>query len=114
MTTCDMRKTCTRSVTHIGEKGYVYCSVHASDRQGVEHCRKMRAWEIKLVQSGIPLPSYKPIRKPSEKMSKTEIAQFLYRARLYLCNNHADTYRMHTGDNDAAVLLFWAEYAVQQ
>lgn len=62
--TCDMRKECISPVTHIGEKGYVYCSEHALCRKGIERVRKMRVWELKLIQAGQPLPSYQRIRKP--------------------------------------------------
>ena len=64
MATCGMKKGCTNQVTHIGEKGYVYCAECAPLRRGWERCRRMRPWELKLVAAGKPLPSYKPIRKP--------------------------------------------------
>lgn len=58
---CDMSHDCHRPVTHIGEKGYVYCAEHAVDRRrcGWERTRQMRTWEVKLIQQGKPLPSYK-------------------------------------------------------
>lgn len=58
-----MRKTCTAAVTHIGEKGYVYCAEHAvlRRRSGAERTRKMLPWELKLVEQGTPLPNYRPI-----------------------------------------------------
>jgi hypothetical protein len=68
---CDMEKDCVSPVTHIGEKGYVYCAGHVGDRRGVERCRKMRAWEVKLLAEGKPLPSYKPIAK-SKAMAPRE------------------------------------------
>lgn len=63
---CDMKKDCSNPVTHIGEKGYAYCTAHAVTRRqsGYERTRKMRAWELKLLREGKPLPSYKPIPKP--------------------------------------------------
>ena len=61
---CDMDSTCTQPVTHIGEKGYIYCTAHVKNRRYVERCRKMRKWEIDLLKQGKPLPSYKPVRKP--------------------------------------------------
>jgi hypothetical protein len=65
MASCDMRKDCTEAVTHIGSKGYVYCAKHAVDRRqsGYERTRAMRAWELKLIAAGQPLPSYKPISR---------------------------------------------------
>jgi hypothetical protein len=64
--TCDMVKGCTNPVTHIGEKGYVYCAEHVGDRKGVERCRKMRMWELDRVNAGKQLPSYTPRPKPKE------------------------------------------------
>lgn len=61
---CDMSKDCTNNVTHIGSKGYVYCSSCAPLRQRFERTRKMQVWELKLIASGEPLPSYEPILKP--------------------------------------------------
>lgn len=60
---CEMRANCPNEVTHIGSKGYVYCAACAPDRQGIERTRKMRPWELKLIQAGKPLPTYKPISK---------------------------------------------------
>lgn len=65
-TTCDMRKDCLNPVTHIGEKGYVYCAEHAPDRRGIEAVRRMRVWELKVVLGGGQLTSYRPIPKPRE------------------------------------------------
>lgn len=66
---CEMRKDCVEPVTHIGAKGYVYCQEHARARQGWERCRKMAAWELRLIREGSPLPSYCPIRKPAVRIS---------------------------------------------
>jgi hypothetical protein len=64
---CDMKKDCTRPVTHIGHKGYIYCAECAVTRRagGHERCRKMKAWEVALIHEGKPLPSYEPIARPS-------------------------------------------------
>ena len=61
--TCDMRHECTAPVTHIGEKGYVYCAEHVQCRRGVERCRRLRAFELRLLESGHALPWYKPRSK---------------------------------------------------
>jgi len=46
--TCDMDATCTDPVTHIEDKGYVYCSRHAIERRSWGHrCRKLRPSEHK-------------------------------------------------------------------
>lgn len=64
MPTCDMTKDCPNRVTHIGEKGYVYCAACAPLRRGQERTRRMRPWELRLLAAGHPLPSYTPIPKP--------------------------------------------------
>lgn len=63
---CDMKNECTQTVTHIGEKGYIYCAEHAIERRVYvgEHTRKMRKWEIDLIKSGKPLPTYKRLPRP--------------------------------------------------
>lgn len=61
-----MTQECTAPVTHIGSKGYVYCAVHAVQRRGIERTRKMRVWELKLIQAGRQIPSYTPLPKPKE------------------------------------------------
>lgn len=62
---CEMSKECHEPVTHIEEKGFIYCEGHArTRRQYGRHARKMRTWELKLIHAGFPLPSYEPIPKP--------------------------------------------------
>lgn len=53
------------TVTHIGSKGYVYCAACAVRRRqsGYEQTRKMRAWELELINNGKQLPSYRPTTK---------------------------------------------------
>jgi hypothetical protein len=55
----------TGTVTHIGDKGYVYCTPCAQYRRvgGSERVRRMRPWELRLIESGKPVPSYQPISK---------------------------------------------------
>ena len=66
MAQCDMHRDCQNPATHIGCKGWVYCADHAKGRRHYagENCRKMRVWELELIEAGKPLPSYQPIRKP--------------------------------------------------
>lgn len=63
-TTCNMRDDCAEPVTHIGNKGYIYCSSHAVQRHGYERTRKMRPWELRWIAAGLALPSYKPGPEP--------------------------------------------------
>lgn len=51
-------------VTHIGSKGYAYCTDCAAwVRGGGENVRRCAAWEIRLMLAGKTLPSYTPISK---------------------------------------------------
>lgn len=56
--TCDMDRTCTAPVTHIDNKGYVYCATHGVERRDVRPCRKMRPFEVKRIMRGEPLARY--------------------------------------------------------
>lgn len=55
---CDMDHLCGREVTHIGEKGYIYCAFHAIGRRQWERCRKMRPHELNRIRRGQPLTHY--------------------------------------------------------
>lgn len=62
--TCDMEKDCPSPVTMIEEKGYCYCSEHGRARRDWgRRCRKLRPWEVRLLQAGGALPSYRPMPK---------------------------------------------------
>jgi uncharacterized protein len=74
--TCDMKRDCPNPVTHIGEKGFIYCAEHAPGRKRWEHCRQMRPWELKLIDSGTPLPSYEPITLHEYRRRLTAKAEF--------------------------------------
>ncbi len=58
---CDMHERCKMRITHIGEKGYIYCLSGAEQRRGWERVRKLRVWELRLLERGEQVPSYKPI-----------------------------------------------------
>jgi hypothetical protein len=70
--TCDMEKDCTNPVTHIGEKGYVYCAAHSPCRSGWERCRKMAGWERQRIAAGKVLMSYAPITKAESDRREQE------------------------------------------
>ena len=70
--TCDMKKECTNPVTHIGEKGYVYCAEHAPCRSGWERVRKMAGWERARIAAGKVLLSYAPITKAESDRREQE------------------------------------------
>lgn len=56
----------TNVVTHIGNKGYIYCTECALRRResGYEGTRKLHVWEIKLIEQGQQVPSYTYRGKP--------------------------------------------------
>jgi hypothetical protein len=56
---CDMHNDCPHAVTHIGDKGFVYCATHAPCRAGYERTRRMRKWEIAALKAGQAI-SYTP------------------------------------------------------
>ncbi|GGG86892.1 hypothetical protein [Edaphobacter dinghuensis] len=74
---CEMRDDCLNAVTHIGNKGYIYCSVHALERRqsGYERTRRLRVWELKLLRNGDAVPSYTPIKKPRHAASQRRMTR---------------------------------------
>jgi hypothetical protein len=55
---CGMRRECQADVTHIDDKGYVYCREHGIERYSHRRCRQLTAKELRQLRSGIPLSSY--------------------------------------------------------
>ncbi len=57
---CDMMEACAATVTHIDEKGFVYCTGHGDQRKAHRRCRKLRPAEIKKLTAGQTI-SYAPL-----------------------------------------------------
>lgn len=55
---CDMRRGCRQAVTHIDDKGYIYCHAHGVERKGYRPCRLLTPKELKQLKAGMPLASY--------------------------------------------------------
>lgn len=55
---CDMRAACESPVTHLDEKGYVYCAEHGQIRKHSMRCRKLSHEEVRHLESGNPLERY--------------------------------------------------------
>jgi hypothetical protein len=57
---CEMRDDCESPVTHIGSKGYIYCTEHAVLRHDLsyERTRKMTFKELRTIREGHPLEAY--------------------------------------------------------
>ena len=62
---CDGFNSCqSHDITHLDHKGFVYCAKCALIRKDhMRRVRKLRLWELKLIRSGQPVPSYRPISK---------------------------------------------------
>lgn len=45
-------------ITHLDQKGYVYCSGHGARRKQHRACRKLRPWELKRILAGKLLAHY--------------------------------------------------------
>jgi hypothetical protein len=55
---CDMKKECEATVSHIDNKGFVYCEGHGIQRRYFVPCRKPRPAEVKKLEGGVPLKEY--------------------------------------------------------
>lgn len=55
---CDMTHECTEPVTHVDNKGYIYCTAHGISRRDVRPCRKLRPHELNRLRKGQPLTRY--------------------------------------------------------
>jgi len=56
---CDMTADCERPITHLDEKGYIYCTPHGESRRGGGiRCRKLRPYELRRLEAGQQVRSY--------------------------------------------------------
>jgi len=60
---CDGADGCAATVTHIDNKGFIYCTGHGEARRSWLPCRKMRAWEVAKLRAGETI-SYTPKPRP--------------------------------------------------
>ena len=64
---CDMDRECTAPISHIDEKGFIYCREHGIGRRDSgRRCRALARYELARIQDDKPLPTY-------TKMSKLEL-----------------------------------------
>lgn len=56
--TCDMEADCTAPITHLDDKGWVYCTPHGEQRQMSHRCRKLRPHELARINRGDTVRSY--------------------------------------------------------
>ena len=55
---CSGTKECTCPVTHIDEKGFIYCSDHGKLRKMYMRCRKLTKSELKTLEDKKPIKKY--------------------------------------------------------
>jgi hypothetical protein len=55
---CDMVEMCGEEVTHIDEKGYIYCTNHGWARRSWCRCRKLRPHELSRLRRGLQVERY--------------------------------------------------------
>lgn len=99
---CDMTKECTQPVTHIDEKGYVYCTQHGLQRKGTMRCRKLSGPELKQLESGKPLARYSSTGpRGGEIIGKTKSGKPIYDSHDHPAHagftedDHADAMNAH-------------------
>lgn len=46
------------NVTHIDDKGFIYCKPHGENRQRHRNCRKLRANELNRIKAGKTIQKY--------------------------------------------------------
>jgi hypothetical protein len=57
---CDMEAGCAAPVTHLDEKGFVYCKPHGIYRRGGGYrCRALSGRELRQLTAGEPLREYR-------------------------------------------------------
>lgn len=56
---CDMERGCKGEITHIDDKGYIYCRPHGIQRKGYRPCRLLTSKELRQLKAGQPLASYR-------------------------------------------------------
>jgi hypothetical protein len=49
---CDQTASCEGDVTHIDDKGWLYCTPHGEGRRSVRPCRRMTEAEIATLTAG--------------------------------------------------------------
>ena len=55
---CSGEKDCNGNVTHLDDKGFVYCAIHGPIRSTYIRCRKLNTKELAQLKLGKPLKSY--------------------------------------------------------
>lgn len=55
---CDMEKDCDKPVTHIDNKGFIYCEHHGAQRKSSVPCRKLTGKELEQLKAGQPIGKY--------------------------------------------------------
>lgn len=78
---CGMVADCGRPVTHIDEKGFVYCAMHGAQRRNYCRVRALKAFEARRLERGETI-SYTPKRARDYTTQRNAAAA----CSLYGCN----------------------------
>ncbi len=84
---CDMLRECQAPVSHIDEKGFVYCAAHAQQRKAYRRCRKLLVREVRQLASGLPLGSYRRGVGTRLRDSAPDLLTALKAAQARLCED---------------------------
>jgi hypothetical protein len=55
---CEMADDCAGMVTHIDDKGFIYCKPHGEERKLWRRCRKLSSKELKTIKAQGAIASY--------------------------------------------------------
>lgn len=55
---CEMRDDCQQPVTHIDNKGFIYCEEHGFQRRYYHPCRHLRPHELNRLRKGLQVEKY--------------------------------------------------------
>ena len=56
---CQMDWDCKAPIKYIDDKGFIYCRDHGLDRKLYRRCRQLDSKELKLINAGQPIASYR-------------------------------------------------------
>lgn len=60
---CDMVVGCNAAITHLDEKGFVYCAEHGKQRKEYKRCRLLKPRELSVLREGKALTSYSGVAR---------------------------------------------------
>ena len=67
---CDMTTGCAAPVTHVDNRGFVYCATHGESRKSSTPCRKLSAAELRSLENGETIPYKRESRPKVERVER--------------------------------------------